>query len=319
MKSIHCTACSLARTFLLFHNFPLSLSLSFAPLQAFRVNMASSSSTLNKIALTFLFLGSTTVLACIDGQHQNHGYGYQQPQPYHQSQYGYYPRYYQPYASASSNEFFTVNRGPFVMTPVRRFPSTDVSSSNTVPVEAGERIVIPVGSSYVKPVQYVDSFAPFDSPNLKQSPSTLSVTTTNATTNGTADAVGSESKVHVVNTINRTRFKPRLIELESRNIPLTIQFTSRPSRLNIIDNDLMGQDSNIHDSARAAKQNGGEKPRTMTLDSRMIFGRTKQEEPLVLKPGAGQQHSIPSNMQSIIKCVFPDFKFDGDDKVKSAC
>nr|XP_027204240.1 uncharacterized protein LOC113797966 [Dermatophagoides pteronyssinus] len=114
--------------------------------------------------------------------------------------------------------------------------------------------------------------------------------------------------------------KPRMIELESSYIPLTLRFSSRPRRLNIISNeDLIGQDSNRHD-----RINGKSEPIDLidknsgffNLDTRSIFGPVKREEPLVLKAGA---NNVPSNMQHIIKCIFPDFRFDGSEKIRSAC
>ena len=114
--------------------------------------------------------------------------------------------------------------------------------------------------------------------------------------------------------------KPRMIELESSYIPLTLRFSSRPRRLNIINNeDLIGQDSNRHDRINGKKEpidlvdkNSG----SFNLDTKAIFGPTRREEPLVLKPGA---NNVPSHMQHIIKCIFPDFRFDGSEKVRSAC
>ncbi|OTF70685.1 hypothetical protein BLA29_007446 [Euroglyphus maynei] len=113
-----------------------------------------------------------------------------------------------------------------------------------------------------------------------------------------------------------------MIELESSYIPLTLRFSTRPRRLNIVSNeDLIGQDSNRHDRINDGKSEPidliDKNSDVFQLDTRSIFGPTKREEPLVLKSGGN--NNVPSNMQHIIKCIFPDFRFDGSEKVRSAC
>lgn len=145
-------------------------------------------------------------------------------------------------------------------------------------------------------------------------------------------------RIMQTNVISTSRSHPRTIELESSYFPLTIMFPSRPSRLNIVPVDkpgaapvdLVGQDSTQHKSFNrrtleaspstketAASANSLSKGRRLTLDHRAIFGENRVEEPILLSDK--RKSNIPDNMQSIIKCVFPDFKFDGMDKVKSAC
>ncbi|KAH9401010.1 hypothetical protein TYRP_002595 [Tyrophagus putrescentiae] len=128
---------------------------------------------------------------------------------------------------------------------------------------------------------------------------------------------------------------PRFIELESSYVPLTIRFPSRTSRLNIIENsgdtasntvDLVGQDSNRHDSfgrrTGSSSAKGGTSGETSSssktaaasvpsssgvrnLEARVLFGDAKREEPLVLKQDG--KTNIPDNMQRIIKCIFPEY------------
>ena len=116
--------------------------------------------------------------------------------------------------------------------------------------------------------------------------------------------------------------------MESSYVPLTICFPSRTSKLNIIPGDtnydLVGQDSTRHDSfgrrmSSSPSSANSDDSRRIELDSRAIFGEDRNEEPLVLKSNGSKSTNVPANMQRIIKCIFPDFRFDGEEKIQSAC
>lgn len=203
-------------------------------------------------------------------------------------------------------------------------------AGNAIPQESDpQKIVIPIGVSHYKPIQYVNSFKDTDlSFKLPKTPNRTvergNDTEIKVAVNSAKRTSQSENAKEEVTSENSTSTinanTPRLIELESSYIPLTIRFTSRASKLNVVPGegqDLIGQDSNQVSNSKVAPTNTiPDVPRTRNLDSRVIFGSQQNEEPLVLKQGNSQ---IPPNMQRIIKCIFPDFKFDGADKVESAC
>lgn len=199
-----------------------------------------------------------------------------------------------------------------------------------------QRIFIPIGESNYRPIEYVDmsktktSKSPFpheffnkvmSSVANKSSETTAVTSSTNNTVAASSDI--SEVKVNESgDTDNNYPVRvhpPRFIELESSYVPLNIRFPSRTSKLNIIsgENDLVGQDSNQHTSFGRRMSSSESETRSLQLDTRTIFGEPKHEEPLVLKEGG--QTAIPNRMQSIIKCIFPDFQFAGQENVKSAC
>lgn len=246
-----------------------------------------------------------------------------------------------PRSKQNSYELSLAQRSHAIYPPIvsRRWePSRTITlptySSKVMPAESSpqQRIVIPVGVSHYRPVQYVDSFkheplplSYFDkvlaSVKANRSPSS---STTEASVNNTVAASSDISEVKVSGDASGTSqpaptHPARFIELESSYVPLTIRFPSRATKLNIIpgDNDLVGQDSTRHDSFGRRAAVDSDNSRSVNLDSRVIFGEEKHEEPIVLKQGSKSQ--IPSNMQRIIKCIFPDFHFDGEDKVQSAC
>lgn len=204
-----------------------------------------------------------------------------------------------------------------------------------------QRLMIPVGVSNYRPIQYINDYKP--SPFPHNYFDKVMTTVANKTSpgdknaNGTASSVAAGSEVNevkladgfaVANENNEVEVMhpsrahpPRFIELESSYVPLTIRFPTRTTRLNIIPNpgetsgnDLVGQDSNRHDSSfgkRTGSSSRGTSDEASSsstsgvrnLESRVIFGDTKREEPLVLKQDG--KSNIPDNMQRIIKCIFP--------------
>lgn len=235
-----------------------------------------------------------------------------------------------------------------------------------------QRLMIPVGVSNYRPIQYVNDVKPGPFPRAYFDKVMATVFNRTSTSGGgganTTGGSYSSSSVAASSDISEVKLNdaqsggdnevevmhpsrahpPRFIELESSYVPLTIRFPSRTSRLNIIENsgdtasntvDLVGQDSNRHDSfgrrTGSSSPKGGTSGETSSssktaaaasvpsssgvrnLEARVLFGDAKREEPLVLKQDG--KTNIPDNMQRIIKCIFPDFKFDGAEKVQSAC
>ena len=214
-----------------------------------------------------------------------------------------------------------------------------------------QRIVIPIGVSNYRPVQYVDTFKndPFPSSYIDQLMKSVTPSSTNGTSTVNSTRVAESSDINEVKvddspsnkhndhaTVDNFIVSPsvrrhptRFIELESSYVPLTIRFSSRTSKLNIIPGDtnydLVGQDSTRHDSfgrrmsSSSPSSANSDDSRRIELDSRAIFGEDRNEEPLVLKSNGSKSTNVPANMQRIIKCIFPDFRFDGEEKIQSAC
>ncbi|KAF7493006.1 hypothetical protein SSS_07760 [Sarcoptes scabiei] len=190
-----------------------------------------------------------------------------------------------------------------------------------------DKITIPIGVSNYKPIQFIDM-----TPQQLQSSAATDAVSLNSTSIRSNEKRQTTSKPDSVNSIDNEGFhsehgfihKPRMIELESSYIPLTLRFSTRPRKINIIsnDNDLIGQDSNRHDQINGRRLSQpidlfDRSNSISNLDTRTIFGPLHREEPIILKRGSS--NNIPSNMQGLIKCIFPDFQFDGSDKVRSAC
>ena len=259
-----------------------------------------------EITLTLLtgLLFTNVVLSCSDARYH-----------YYQR----LPQGYQPYQTASSNLYtlYSAQRYQPFRSPVQRFKDSAFLSKSSPVAQSSEpkRLVIPVGVSNYRPIQYVNSFQPFPKLAPKSTPTPSKNSSVDVATNQTTTITPnlSENDRIGAGTAYRAKNKSLFVELESRNIPLTIQFTSRASRVNIIPNDdLVGQDSNqLSTIGKQQKEKNGNR------SGFTMIGHDRREQPLILKKdGKG---TVPANMQSIIKCIFPDFKFDGYDKVKSVC
>lgn len=223
-----------------------------------------------------------------------------------------------------------VHRPAFVSD--RSLVATRLVPMDTIP---GRRIVVPVGESFYRPIQYIDVSVPTHHHSVDMSRVDAFIDkhkskkavhhddhnqTHSPPANEFTEQKTSESVVDVVNVNsnghkNKQDHKPRTIELDSATYaPLTFQFPPRPSKFNVLPGDG-SREYGFNNANKVAK----DKPnvRQVDIDAQTLFGKDTVQEPIVLKPDG--KNNIPDDMQRIIKCIFPDFKFAGDDRVASAC